>query len=261
MQRGGGLRLLLAAAWACCASAPAQACESRLAGPSAEVVLRAPMALNPAGGDPVLDDGRPVRLRGLLPRAEQGAAAALAALQQGGLSFTQTAALAAMPPDRWGRRLGDGWHDTTGENLALTMLTQGLALAWPSELPPNCRILYLEAEAKARDNGRGLWGSPQGRLLEAADGAAVAARAGEIAVMQGRVAHVGQTRRALYLNFGERGVGASAEVPLSVWRGLERAGLSRAALRGRMVRLRGVALTGRPARLLINDASHLEWLP
>jgi hypothetical protein len=100
----------------------------------------------------------------------------------------------------------------------------------------------------------------QNGVLEAADGAAVAMRAGQLALMQGRVMHVGQTRRAIYLNFGRRGEGASAELTLPAWRELEREGWTATSIRGRVVRVRGIVSEARPARLLVGAAASLEKL-
>ncbi len=158
--------------------------------------------------------------------------------------------------DRWGRRAAriKGAHG----DLAQKLVENGLALAWPMELPPNCRILFLEAENKARQAGRGIWSDRRRGLLAAAEGAAVAARAGDIAVMQGRIQHVGQTRRAVYLNFGARGAGASAELTLGAWRDLERAGWTREGLKGREARVRGVVGEANPARIAVSDAAAIE---
>jgi hypothetical protein len=77
-------------------------------------------------------------------------------------------------------------------------------------------------------------------------------------VMQGHVSHIGQTRRAAFLNFGARGTGASAELSLLVWRDLERKGWTCDSLRGQILRLCGVVRTPNPARMLITDASSVE---
>lgn len=91
-----------------------------------------------------------------------------------------------------------------------------------------------------------------------ADGAVVAQRAGTFAVMEERVTHTGQTRRAAFLNFGPRAVGASVEAPLAFWRELERRGWTRERLRGQKVGARGVVFQARPARLQVDDVSAIE---
>jgi hypothetical protein len=165
----------------------------------------------------------------------------------------------AAQPDRWARRavvVGDAGR---GDDLALTLVQHGLAIVWPPDLPPNCRIRYLQAERQARLVRRGRWAVAESRLLEAADGARVALKAGEVVVMEGKVMHVGQTRTTTYLNFGARQVGASAEIAMPVWRALERQGWTTQSLRGQNVRVRGVASLGRPARVLVDDAALIEF--
>ncbi len=210
-------------------------------------------------GDIVLGDGMRGRLPGLKVRVPPGAEDQLAALLSPWAGIAPRALKDMAGPDRWSRHAVSLTRDAGGgENLALELLKSGLAIAWPIELPPNCRNLYLQAESDARKRKHGVWKDPQLGLLDAGQGADVAARAGEIAVMTGRVNHVGQTRRATYLNFGARGTGASAEIALSVWRDLERQGWTRERFKGQVVRVRGVIGEARPARMLVLHASALE---
>lgn len=218
-------------------------------------------------GDVVLADRSTGRLAGIrLLQAATGAAepdaVSLAAFvmpwRERGMVLKQPGA----GPDRWGRHGVSVLHDGGGpdRDLALGLVRSGLAMAWPVELPPNCRNLYLQAEASARLANRGRWIHMQHATLDASRGADVATRAGQVTIMSGRINHVGQTRRASYLNFGVRGTGASAEMGLSVWRGLEGQGWTRDSLKGKMVRVRGVVMEGRPARLLLGDVSAIEFL-
>lgn len=162
-------------------------------------------------------------------------------------------------PDRWSRLpvvVGDA---DRGDDLGLALVQHGFAMVWPPELPPNCRIRYLQAEQQARRARRGRWAMAELGLYDAGDGARVAMKAGEVIVMQGKVMHVGQTRTTIYLNFGARQIGASAEFGMPVWRALERQGWTTQTLRGQNVRVRGVASLGRPARVLVDDVSSIEF--
>lgn len=163
-------------------------------------------------------------------------------------------------PDRWGRRFVHLTSDGTNldTDFGLSLIKHGFAITWPSELPPNCRNQYLQAEETARRMDLGRWKHMQHKALDAGNGSDVATRAGQVALMQGRITHIGQTRRATYLNFGARAIGASAELGLSTWRDLERQGWTRDTLRGKIVRVRGVVGEGTPARLMLGDASALE---
>ena len=77
--------------------------------------------------------------------------------------------------------------------------------------------------------------------------------------MQGSIVHVGQTRATSHLNVGARQIGASAEFGMPVWRALERQGWTTQTLRGQNVRVRGIASRGRPARVLVDDVSSIEF--
>jgi hypothetical protein len=157
-------------------------------------------------------------------------------------------------PDRWGRA------GLRAPDLALALLRAGLAVTIPSDADPACVPAFLTAEDEARRAGRGLWRDPAARPLDARRGDAVQAQAGRHALMEGRIAHVGWTRRAAYLNFGRPGEGASAELGGAVWRALERQGWTRESLKGKHVRVRGVVSAGRRGRVLIDNVAAIEWL-
>ncbi len=234
---------------------PASSCEMALAGP-----LQAGLDGITTDGDVALADGARGRLPGLRLRVPAGDEDALAALLSPWAGVVPHRLKDAEKPDRWSRHavsltLGSG---ADGRNLAMELLKSGFAVTWPAELPPNCRNLYLQAEDMARKARRGIWKDRRFGLLDADNGADVVVRAGEMAVMNGRVSHVGQTRRATYLNFGARGTGASAEIGLGVWRDLERQGWTRERFKGQAVRVRGVISEARPARMLVLHASALE---
>jgi hypothetical protein len=161
-------------------------------------------------------------------------------------------------PDRWGRHPVELASLDGLPSVSLVLLRAGEALAWPAELPYPCRASYLEAERMAQRARLGFWSRSGSSLLDAGDGASVAARAGTVAVMRGRVMHVGQTRRAAYLNFGTRGAGASAELSLAAWRELERQGWTRDRMKGQNVTVRGVVSEARPARMLVGDAALVD---
>ncbi|MCO4052576.1 MAG: hypothetical protein HEQ16_00605 [Bosea sp.] len=259
-----GLRLPALAALAQLGLGPCLAAALACEAPQAPVLGAAVNGID-ARGDLTLSSGEGARLVGLRfpePPGQWLDPASLDALLAPYRGLAPIAADPAARTDRWGRI--PVWVASSSGNqadsLALALLREGLALTWPPELPPNCRILYLNAEAAARGSAKGRWSDMQNAVLEAADGAAVAMRAGQLALMQGRVMHVGQTRRAIYLNFGRRGEGASAELSLAIWREMEREGWTSASIRGRMVRIRGIVSEARPARLLVGAASALEKL-
>lgn len=250
--------------WVCLASSvsPLAACELK-----DPVRLDASVTRLTEHGDVLLSDGRLAKLSGirmLLP--EQGQPDAMATALEHLVSTWRDKAIIAAErdamPDRWARQAVTVARESgnSDAHFALSLVRHGFAMAWPAELPPNCRNLYLQAEDAARRTNLGRWTQMQHKALDAGDGLAVAARAGQIAILSGRINHIGQTRRAMYFNFGARGVGASAELGLSTWRVLERQGWTRESLRGKIVRVRGVVSDGRPARLVLGDMSALEFL-
>ncbi|MGL4439912.1 MAG: hypothetical protein ACRCUE_11610 [Bosea sp. (in: a-proteobacteria)] len=243
------------------ALAPLVACEIEGAKPGAGHLLRLT-----EHGDLLLSDNSLGRLAGIrMLRPEPGQPDPVAArFEELTRPWRERGEVWTGPerPDRWGRQrvslnLAGGKPDAS---LALHLVRNGFAITWAAELPPNCRIVYLQAEDAARRANVGRWTQMQHNALDAANGADVAARAGQVAVMSGRINHVGQTRRTTYLNFGARGVGASAELGVSTWRLLEGQGWTRDGLKGKIVRVRGVVMEGRPAKLLLGDASAIEFL-
>jgi hypothetical protein len=127
-------------------------------------------------------------------------------------------------PDRWSRLPAVVGDADRADDPGLALVRHGFAMVWPPELPPNCRIRYLQAEQKARHARRGRRAVAELGLHDASDGARVALKAGELIVMQGKVMHVGQTRATSHPNFGACQIGASAAFGMPVWRALERQG-------------------------------------
>lgn len=85
-----------------------------------------------------------------------------------------------------------------------------------------------------------------GGSLAATDVAAVSARAGRFAVIEGRILHVGERSARTYLDFARRGEqGLTVTVQKRTWRTLSEHGLSAATLKGRLVRIRGMIEIGR----------------
>ena len=249
--------LALAIALVIATAGPVMSCEMSVAEP-----LQAGFDGITTEGDVALVDGTRAHLPGLRLRILPGSEDELATMLTPWARVMPYLLKDAAKPDRWNRqavslRRGSG---SDGQDLATELLKSGFAITWPAELPPNCRNLYLKAEAAARDALRGIWKDQRFGMLDASNGTDIAARAGQIAVMNGRVNHVGQTRRATYLNFGARGTGASVEIGLGIWRDLERQGWTRERFKGQVVRVRGVIAEARPARMLVLHASALEMV-
>jgi hypothetical protein len=226
--------------------------------PEAEGTAITTLAALERHGDARGRDGGLFRLTGVLwshtPSPE------LIAIISSGWRDAAVHQIAALPGrDRWGRTAASV-SDMRGQSLALEMVASGAALADPVPLSPHCRRVFLETERQARAAKRGIWAEGVGVWLSPADIGQAGARAGEVAVMEGVLRGVGVTRRAAFLNFGPVGTSVSAELPLSVWRALERRGWTRERLAGQKVRVRGVVEAGRTPRLLIRHEAAIEGL-
>jgi hypothetical protein len=217
-------------------------------------------------GDPLLADGRSVRLAGLAPRqtdAERERFAAQLARWHG-----QAFRLAPLGgADRWGRlpaRLlaADEAPDALAgqPDLSAALLAEGAALRLPEPGLAACNELWRKAEprpAMAGKAGRPAPAATQGNFAAVAppvvdghDAAAMKAQAGRIVVVEGRIAGVGERAQRTYLNFERRrGAGGSIVLSRALWRDLQRSGWTASALTGKRVRVSGV-VEGRDGLLI-----------
>lgn len=241
--------LLAIAALAGLAVAPVRAASACPSDGSAAVTVLL-TGLDPAG-DPLLDDGRRLRLVGLAPRqsAEETSRfdAGLRNFFGRPLSLTLLGEL-----DRWGRfpaRLSIPSSSSAGppQDLAQLLLQQGAALPLPEPGARRC------AEPPKTSVQQTVTSGPQPSPLTAVDGhdlAAVKAQEGRYVMLEGRVASVGERSRRTYLNFSRRPKeAASIVLSRSLWRELKSAGWTASHLGGKWLRAYGV-LAGRDGLLL-----------
>ena len=256
---------VLAAAWPGRGLA-SEACPDLLA--SIEVVRLA--GVN-AAGDPLLADGRTLRLVGLAPR--QGAAEAtrfadaIARWREAELHLVVTG-----EPDRWGRipaRLVSVPASAQGEfgDLANLLINAGAAARLPEAAHAGCGVPELETAANARAappsaaaSGVPRPGLPAG-VLDGHDVAALRAHMGRLVAVEGRVASVGERTQRTYLNFSRRrGEAGAVMLPRRVWREMQGAGWTASGLSGKRVRARGI-LSGQDGLLLdVTSALALELI-
>lgn len=210
-----------------------------------------------AAGDPVLADGRRLRLVGLAPRQDEVEAARFAAGLWGWRG--QDLALVLLgPPDRWGRLPARLFARTEGQepsSLAERLIAEGAALALPEARPARCgeaAPMRAAREVAPRRPAPGA-SSPAvagASVLDSHDLAALRAHQGRIVVVDGRVASVGERAQRTYLNFSRRrGEAASIVLSKTLWRALQDAGWTASGLAGKRLRARGV-LSGRDGLLL-----------
>lgn len=203
-----------------------------------------------AAGDPILSDGRTLRLVGLAPRQDNEEAARFRA----GLEPFRDRKLdldVLGEADRWGRWpsklfVSPDRPDGARQELALVLQRTGAALPLPEPAALPCRTSASSVQAA-------LSSHPSPSRAMAVDGhdlAAVRAQEGRYTMLEGRIASVGERSQRTYLNFSRRpGEAASIVVPRALWRELKSAGWTTASLNGKRVRAYGV-LAGRDGLLL-----------
>lgn len=214
-----------------------------------------------ATGDPILTDGRTLRLVGLAPRPD---AAGEARFQAGLSTFIGRDLLIVLAgeKDRWGRwpaRLFVAAAPAAGadQDVAALLQASGAALAMPEAQARACGSGAQAVQAK-------FTSAPQPLYAAAVDGhdlAAVKGQEGRYVMLEGRIASVGERSQRTYLNFSRRPAeAASIVLSRKLWRELKDAGWTAAGLGGKRLRAYGV-LGGRNGLLLeVTSPAALELI-
>ncbi|MGY6645925.1 MAG: thermonuclease family protein [Salinarimonas sp.] len=205
-------------------------------------------------GNPLTASGAEMRLIDLRV-ADIAAAEALIARERPAYRV-----LADAEPDRWGRLPVQAVLDD-GRPLAYVLIDAGLAWVDPGPGADLCDPALLPREARARAGWRGIWAAPENRPLSAHDPGALAARAGESVIVEGRVVSIGERGRATYLDFSRRWQGGfTVIIPEEIWQDLSEKGIDAAYLSGRRIRVRGVMLDWRGPAIELAIAAFIEDL-
>jgi hypothetical protein len=200
-----------------------------------------------AAGDPVLTDGRSLRLLGLAPRQDAVEAARFA---EAILDWRDNDLLLLVRAgaDRWGRitaRLfpADGQSDDGARDLASHLLRSGAATAMPEPGLTGCAGDGGMVAAQGQRPGRQA-------AVDGHDIAALKAQEGRLILLEGRIASVGERSQRTYINFSRRrGEAASIVLSQKLWRDLKDAGWTASGLSGKRLRAHGI-LSGRDGLLL-----------
>ncbi|PTM40636.1 hypothetical protein [Bosea sp. 124] len=211
-------------------------------------------------GDPVLADGRRLRLVGLAPRQDDAEAARFAA----GIGPWRDRDLRLVllgASDRWGRlpaRLYAPAEDGEAipRDVAAALLREGAASPLPDAGTARCGVQAQSARAKAR-SGRAAAptmpvaaGATTDFAIDGHDVAALRAHEGRLVLLEGRIASVGERAQRTYLNFSRRrGEAASIVLSKRLWREMQDTGWTASGVGGKRLRARGV-LSGRDGLLL-----------
>jgi hypothetical protein len=240
--------LLAIVIFATLAAPPARAAPGCLPGEAATAVQLS--GLDPSG-DPLLGDGRRLRLVGLAPRQSAEEASRFDTGLRRFLGHPLTLTLLG-EPDRWGRlparlTIPPASPGEPAQDLAQLLLQQGAALPLPEPASSPCETSQKAPVQKTVTSG------PQPSPLTAIDGhdlAAVKAQEGRYVMLEGRIASVGERSQRTYLNFSRRPKeAASIVLSRSLWRELKSAGWTASHLGGKRLRAYGV-LAGRDGLLL-----------
>ncbi|RTL78653.1 MAG: nuclease [Hyphomicrobiales bacterium] len=225
--------------------------------------------------DLLLDDGRRAALSGLEfppPAGEKGgkdmSEAARKRLSDWLAGRDIFIGALASGPDRWGRAPARAYAPA-GEGAAApivsvgaALLEEGLARFRPDPPATPCANEYRAAEASAREASRGLWAEAAARPVSTGEGVAASLhqRKGMI-ILEGKIRSVGESKAALYLNFGQkRADNASVVVLRRNLAILQSSGIDPRALVGRMVRVRGLVEAAFGPRIEISSPAEIEIL-
>lgn len=215
----------------------------------------------------LLDDGRRGGISGLEFAGADAGAAAYGRLSNWLVGQNVFVADLGVVPDRWGRvpmrvyaATAAGDPQAPLVSVAAAMLEEGRARFRPDPPASPCARTYLAAEQAARAAGRGLW-SVEKPFLAGVDDTAPLMRMKGMAIVEGKIRSVGETRGGIYLNFGENPAkSVSAMISRRNLTILSTLGIERNELRGRRVRVRGLIETGFGPRIEIFAPAQIEIL-
>lgn len=211
-------------------------------------------------GDPVLADGRRLRLVGLAPRQDNAEAARFAA----GISRWREREMRLVvlgAPDRWGRLPARLYGSTADRgpllDLGTALLSEGAASPLPEARPARCDGGVRMARTRAQPGKPPPLATPvtpapaaDDSAIAGHDLAALKAQEGRLVLLEGRIASVGERAQRTYLNFSRRrGEAASIVLSKRLWREMQDAGWTASGVMGKRLRARGV-LSGRDGLLL-----------
>ena len=196
-----------------------------------------------------LADGRLVQIAGL----------DLATLRLPPLAGREAMLYAAGPPDRHGAVHAGFMVD--GADLAAELVRAGKGIVRPHIGERSCLGDLLGLEERSRQDGLGLWREPEYAVADAAASEAVSRRVDRFVIVAGKVEHVGETKDAVWIDFGKIWrTDVTIVVSRKLWPHFEAAGLTMDRIRGRTIRARGVVTLRGGPRLDISEPAAIEVL-
>jgi endonuclease YncB( thermonuclease family) len=204
-----------------------------------------------------LEDGREVRLAGIVSLIPDKTKAALSTIA-GGRNVTLRGEDDA--PDRYGRQTAFVFPAGTEALLQSELLRRGEALVSTEVANKDCAAELAAAEAEARQAKRGTWADPAA-IKNAESPGDILAGIGRFTVVEGKVLSVRQAGATTYLNFGRNWTRDFAvTISRRMMPAFEAAGLAPKSLENRRIRVRGhVEARGGP-RIEVLRVGQIELL-
>lgn len=123
-----------------------------------------------------------------------------------------------------------------------------------------CGESLRAVEAAARGDRLGIWADPDFAVLSGDDRRDLSARAGTLALVEGRVGSIGHTAPRIYLNFGGGRGGLSLTIARRNQPLFERAGLTEKNLLHKALRARGVLEIGAGPQIELFHPNQIEFM-
>jgi endonuclease YncB( thermonuclease family) len=184
-----------------------------------------------------LDDGREVRLAGIVPVISDKTKAAVLAAIIGGRDVTLRGEDDA--PDRYGRQPAFVFLTGSETTVQSELLRRGEALISAEMANKDCAAELAAAEAEARQAKTGTWADPAA-IKNAESPGDILAGIGRFTVVEGKVLSVRQAGATTYLNFGRNWTRDFAvTISRRMVPAFEAAGLGLKSLENRRIRVRG----------------------
>jgi endonuclease YncB( thermonuclease family) len=206
-----------------------------------------------------LDDGREVRLAGIVPAVPDRtkAIAALSAIISG---RDVTLRGEDDTPDRYGRQPAFAFLAGSETPVQSELLRQGEALVSAEVTDKDCAAGLAAAEAEARRAKNGTWADPAA-IKNAESPGDILAGVGRFAVVEGKVLSVRQAGATTYLNFGRNWTRDFAvTISRRMIPAFEAAGLGPKSLENRRIRVRGYVEARSGPRIEVLRVGQIEVL-
>ena len=208
-----------------------------------------------------LDDGREVRLAGIVPalsdRTKTAGTAALSAIISG---RDVTLHGEDDMPDRYGRQPAFAFLAGGETPVQSELLRRGEALVSTEVTDKDCAADLAAAEAEARRARKGTWADPTA-IKNAESTGDILAGVGRFTVVEGKILSVRQAGATTYLNFGRNWTRDFAvTISRRMMPGFEAAGLGPKSLENRRIRVRGYVEARSGPRIEVLRVGQIEML-